>query len=173
MSDFTSTEIVLTKFLKPDADRFMSEHPQKFEEVAQLMFTDVTPICWRAAWLISAAMKSNDPRLVPFIDPILEVLPHKLDGHQRELLKVLEKMHLSENQESVLYDECVTIWEAIRKKPATRYFAFRQMVKMVEKYPELINEIHAVTQTQYINTLSPGIKRGVMKLIYNLKNSPN
>lgn len=171
MADTPHIEIVLSKYFKPDADRFMYEHPELFEEVAHFMLTNTPPMCWRAAWVIRTAMEDNDERLIPFIDPILEALPNKEDGHQRELMKVLERMGLDDDQESVLYDICVTIWESVRKQPSVRYFAFQQMVKMVHKYPELIHEIQAVTQPQYINSLSPGIKQGVLKLVNKLESN--
>lgn len=169
MEPLPPIELVLSKYFKPDADRFMSEHPEIFEDVAEFMLTETPPMCWRAAWVIRFAMTENDERLRRFINPILEVLPHKMDGHQRELMKVLERMELDDDQESILYDECVTIWESIKKKPSVRYLAFQQMIKMVEKYPELIQEIKAVTQPQYINSLSPGIRNGVLKSIHRLE----
>jgi len=165
MANQPPLEIVLSKFFKKDVEKYMRENPHQFEAILQLSITDEAPMCWRAAWVAQTFMEGDDPRIKPFIDSILDVIPEKEDGHQRELIKILANMDLDEEQESILYDECVTIWESVRKKPATRYFAFQQMIKMVEKYPELIHEINAVTQPQHINTLSPGVKNGVLRLI--------
>ena len=160
--------IVLSKLFKEDVAKFMQDYPEEFNSIVELSITDEKPMCWRAAWVVQTFMIQNDARVQPFVDLMLEELPKKDDGHQRELLKILANMELDDDRESILYDECVTIWESVRKKPATRYFAFQQMIKMVEKYPELIQEIHAVTQPQHINTLSHGVKHGVLKLLARL-----
>lgn len=173
MSDKPSLDIVLSKFFKKDVFNFMNQFPEEFESIVALTITDEKPICWRAAWVVQTFMEQDDERVQPYVDAILQIIPQKEDGHQRELLKILAQMNLNDDRESILYDECVAIWESVRKKPGTRYFAFQQMVKMVEKYPELMQEIHAVTQPQHINTLSPGVRQGVVKLIQQLNKDTN
>ncbi|MGB0346063.1 MAG: hypothetical protein ACPGGA_01185 [Balneolaceae bacterium] len=173
MSDKPSLDIVLSKFFKKDVFNFMNQFPEEFESIVVLTITDEKPICWRAAWVVQTFMEQDDERVQPYVDAILQIIPQKEDGHQRELLKILAQMNLNDDRESILYDECVAIWESVRKKPGTRYFAFQQMVKMVEKYPELMQEIHAVTQPQHINTLSPGVRQGVVKLIQQLNKDTN
>ncbi len=169
MAEKPALEIVLSKLFKEDVFKFMQEYPKEFESILELSITDDKPICWRAAWVIQNFMERDDQRVRPYVDLMLEIIPQKEDGHQLELLKVLSNMNLDDDRQSILYDECVTIWESVRKKPGTRYIAFLQMAKMVEKYPELIQEIHAVTQPQHINTLSPGVKQGVLRTLAELE----
>ncbi len=169
MAEKPALEIVLSKLFKEDVFKFMHEYHEEFESIIELSVTDEKPICWRAAWVVQNFMEQDDERVKPYVDIMLEIIPQKEDGHQRELMKILANMNLDDDRESILYDECVTIWESVRKKPGTRYFAFQQMAKMVEKYPELIQEIHAVTQPQHINALSPGIRRGVLRLVARLE----
>jgi hypothetical protein len=164
-------EIVLSRLFKEDVFKFMQEYPEEFVSIVELSVTDEKPMCWRAAWVVQNFMEYDDERVRPLVDQMLKIIPEKEDGHQRELLKILANMNLDDDRQSILYDECVTIWESVRKKPATRYFAFQQMAKMVEKYPELIQEIYAVTQPQHINTLSPGVKQGVLKLVRKLESN--
>jgi hypothetical protein len=40
--------------------------------------------------------------------------------------------------------------------------------EMVEKYPELMQELKTVTQPQHLNTLSPGVKSSVNKELNRL-----
>lgn len=163
MIDQSKLTLVLSKFFKPDADRFMKEHPEYFSEVLKMSLTNDPPMCWRAAWLIHSAMTKNDERVRDYVPHILNVLPEKEDGHQRELMKIMSMLRLSDDQEGKLYDISVTIWESLGKAPSVRYLAFQHMEKMMLRYPELIHEIEAVTQPQYINTLSKGVKAGVLK----------
>jgi len=92
-------------------------------------------------------------------------LPTKNEGHQRELLKILLQMDLTENQESFLFDVCMTIWEQVNSSPSIRHNAFRYIVKMAKKYPELSNEISVLTQNRYMETLSPGARKSVYKMV--------
>ena len=162
-------EIALTKQFKDKAMHYLAEHPEEFDEVIHLALSDRPKICWRAAWMINGNMAQNDIRIAPFIDQILEVLPHKEDGHQRELIKILDRMKLSEDQEGLLFDYCVTIWESVRMKPGTRHAAFKMMLKVAANYPELKHEILVLTQPQFVNSLSPGIKNSVQKMMAELE----
>lgn len=169
MANTPSIEILLSKYFKPDAERVLKEHPELIMQILPICLTNEPPMCWRAAWVTRTVIEENDARVRPYIDKILDVLPEKEDGHQRELMKLLQRMKLSDDQESILYDLSVTIWESVRKKPSVRYTAFEHIIKMVYKYPELEHELDAITQPQYLNSLSPGVKAGVLKSHSKLK----
>ena len=77
-------------------------------------------------------------------------------------------MELTEKQESILLDLCIRLWKEIQKTPSLRFTAFRFMHIIILKYPELKNEIKFYTEKKYIETLSPGIKKSINKLIQNL-----
>lgn len=64
-------------------------------------------------------------------------------------------MKLDDEFESLLFDLSVDLWQLLRKQPSVRCFAFKGMVKVVEKYPELKNEILFLAQPHYVNPLSP------------------
>ena len=76
---------------------------------------------------------------------------------------------LTERQEGILFDKCISIWEDINKSPSVRSFAFLIITNTVKKYPELISEISFLTQGHYVETLSPGIRRSVVRIIKELK----
>lgn len=144
---------------------FLEDHPELFTETVEVSLGDIQPQGWRAAWLVFHCTKQNDPRLLTFVNRILEVIPAKGDGHQRELLKIINRMELTEDQESLLFDLCISIWEEIDKSPSVRGTAFQTLLTIVNKYPELKNEIGHLTQSHYTATLSPGIKHSFYRLI--------
>ncbi len=78
-------------------------------------------------------------------------------------------MELDEDFESLLFDISVTLWEQVRKQSSVRYYAFQGMMKVVEKYPELKNEIISLTQPHFVNALSPGVRKSVYRNINELK----
>jgi hypothetical protein len=149
--------------------QFLKENPEQLEEAINFSLSDQQPIAWRAAWVIGGNLPECADKLEPHLGNILDRLPELDDGHQREFIKILVQCKLNEDQQGLFFDICVSIWEQVRKKPSVRYFAFQVMADMTKIYPELIHEVISLTQPQYLNSLSPGIKQGVFKKVEKLK----
>ena len=158
-------ELILARSYKADALAYMDAHPEDFKKLVEIALSNHHHTNWRAAWLAFNCMEDNDLRLQPFIGRMVVLLPQLEEGHQRELLKILFRMQLGEDHESLLFDHCVGLWESVKKSPSLRYIAFRFMMRVAEHYPELRHEILVLTQPQYVNALSPGIKNSVNKMI--------
>jgi hypothetical protein len=167
MNDSLENTLV-TRFNKEELFSFINEHPAQFDKALKISLTDAQPQAWRAAWVLGHSMSKNDLRIKPHIPKIIKGLKTKKDGHQRELLKILEKMNISEAHEGYLFDICITIWADIYKSPSVRIVAFKTLVKIVKRYPELINEIESLTQNHFTETLSSGIKHSFAKLVKRL-----
>ena len=89
----------------------------------------------------------------------------KHDGHQRQLLIILDKLSLNEAQNGHLFNHCLSIWEEVGKIPSTRVRAFQAMVKMTANFPELKAELRLFTTDYYTQTLSEGIKASFQRLV--------
>ncbi len=159
----TALEKVLMSFYKEGMIIFVNSNPQCFDELIELSLSDKQPYSWRAAWLLHDCMENNDSRIN--VKEIINSISTKKDGHQRELLRILLKMELDEDDEGYIFDICITVWEGINKKPSVRYIAFRLILKIIKKHPNLSNEISFLTQNQYLDTLSPGIKGTIIKMV--------
>ena len=72
---------------------------------------------------------------------------------------------LSEELEGSLFNHCVTVWEKISKKPSVRYNAFKIIVKIAKKHPDLSQEIGFLIQDQYMESLSATVKKSISKMI--------
>ena len=161
-------EECLTHNYKDGMIAFLKAHPEYWEEAIELAITNKQPYSWRAAWLLWSCLEKNDVRIQPHIQSLIEGLKNKKDGHQRELLKILIVMELSEEQESCLLDFCIQLWKDIQKTPSVRYTTFRFMHLIAAKYPELTNEIKFYSEKKYVETLSPGVRKSINKLIQTL-----
>jgi len=146
---------------------FLNSNSAYFQQAIEIALTNRQPEAWRAAWLLTHVVKKNDKRVKSYIQLIISTLEDRKDGHQRELLKILEKMELNGDQEGHLFDVCMNIWEAVKKSPSVRIVAFRLIHKIAQKYPELNNEIEFLAQSHYTETLSPGIKHSLQKIRHN------
>ena len=164
----TTLENKLLNSYKDEMISFMHSHPEFFEEAIELAIADKQPYSWRAAWLLWSCMEGNDKRIQKYVKSIVDTLETKDDGHQRELLKILLNMDLSEKYESILFDHCMDICEGINKTPAVRVNALKFIVKIAKKHPELAKEISFLTEDHYLESLSPGAKNSVSKLMREL-----
>lgn len=164
----TSLEYILTHSYKTDMIAYLNSHPDEFEEAINLATGNKSPYSWRAASAIWGCLEVNDERIKKYISNIINALTGKEDGHQRELLKILQIVELNEEDESLLFDFCITIWESITKQPSVRFNAFRMIVKIINKHPELLNEFRFLTQERYLETLSPGAKHSINRIISSL-----
>jgi len=164
----TPLETALIKGLKAEKMLYLQAHPEAFEELILLAQGNKQPYAWRAAWLLSNAMKKNDKRLQSHVSTFINILPNAPEGHKRDLLNILRKMEVDEEQEGRLFDHCVTIWEHTNQIPSVRHNAFRIIVKIAKNYPELLDEIRFLTQEHYIKPLSDGIKKVIRKTIKEL-----
>ena len=108
-------------------------------------------------------MDENDERIQKRIPDLIAAVEGKKDGHQRELLKILYLMELTEEHEGLLFSICSDIWEKIGKNPSVRFTAFQFIIKIAKNYPELFNEIEFLMQDHYVESLSPGIRRSLLR----------
>ena len=161
----TALEHILTSSYKAEMISYMNAHPEDFEEAINLAISNKQPYSWRSAWLLWSCMEENDQRIQGYIRNIINTLTTKNDDHQRELLKILLQMELNEEYEGFLFNVCVTVWEKINKKPSVRLTAFKVIVKIAKKYPDLSHEIIFLTQNQYLDSLSPTVKRSISRMI--------
>lgn len=149
-------------FSKEKAVNFVKSDQNVFFKALDYAVSDHYPLGWRSAWIVFHTMEDNDERIKPLINTILESFNEaKKDGHHRELLKIIYRMNLDDDQEGVLFDKCMSIWESVKKSPSVRSMAFKILIGIAQKYPELRNELDFIMQAQYLNSLSPGIKLSV------------
>lgn len=165
----TALEHILTSAYKDEMIAYMHNHPEDFNEAIELAILDKQPYSWRAAWLLWSCMDENDTRLQGSIKKIMNVLTLKKDGHQRELIKILSMMDINEEYEGLLFTICVSLWEKTNKTPSVRYTAFKVILKIAQKHPDLKHEIDFLMQDQYMDSLSPGVKKSIARMMMEAK----
>jgi hypothetical protein len=161
----TELEHLLVNTYKDEMIAYMATHPEKYDEAIQLAISEKQPYSWRAAWLLWSCMEKNDQRIQKYVKDIISSLPSKNDDHQRELIKILEQMEIAEEYESFLFDFCITNWKTIDKSPSVRFNAFKMMVKIVKRHPDLANEIEFLTENKYMETLSSSAQKSIYKML--------
>ncbi len=161
----TELERILLEFSKEKMVAYMDAHPEMYGHAAELALENRQPFAWRAAWLLGSITGENDPRIKEYLPGIISCISGKRDGHKRELLRILLLMDLDQEQEGRVFDICMDVWEKLSAAPSVRYTALRMIFRIARKYPELFNDIAFITQEHYLETLSPGIRNAVLRML--------
>ena len=110
------------------------------------------PRSWKAAWLLnqvvskySSDIKTNDIR-------ICKSIPEKRSNQQRELLRLLENVEITSNNEGYIFDAALSCWEDLKAQSATRMVGFRLMLKIATKHEELLQEVENLMEERYLKT---------------------
>ena len=164
----TKLEHILINSHKAQLISYMGSHPENFGELIKLAISDKQRYSWRAAWLLWGCMSPNDRRIRKYIKRIIDILPAKKDSQQRELLIVLQRMELNEDHAGCVYDICTNIWRKTRNTPSLRYNAFKLMVKISKKYPDLSKETNYLAKPLYIDSLSSTVRKSIFKMLEDL-----
>jgi len=164
----TALEHILITGYKAQMISYLKDHPGDFEELIQLAIDDKPRHSWRAAYLLWDCMDDNDYRIRKYIKTILNRLPAKNDNHQRELLKILLRMEISEKEEGFLFDHCISVWKKIGSRPSIRHTALKVIARIIKTHPELYHEIKFLVQDQYLESLSPAVQKSIFKMIKGL-----
>ncbi len=164
-----SLEYILGNSLKDELIEYIKSHPNQYDPLIKLALLDKQPHSSRAAYLLSKTVIKNDVRVKNYIPEILDLLLKIKDGQQRDLINVLYKMEVNEEQEGLLFDICVKIWCKLNKIPSVRYTAFKLILNVAKKHVELYDEIILLCDDDYIEPLSAGIRKSIQKMVEKFK----
>jgi len=156
---------LINHFNKEELISSINKSDDLFNQMVEITLSNRNPKSWRAPWIINHTIHKNDSRIAPHFEAFVKAIDGKKDGYQRELLKIIDKIDIPEEFEGILFDKCSSIWEKPKKSPATRIVAFKIMLKIARKYPDLKNDISFLTQKHYTETLSPGIQKSLKRMI--------
>lgn len=162
-------EYILTNSTKKEMILYLKSNPKDFNELVKLSILDKQPYSWRAAWLLWSCMDKNDARLTEHLEQIIDGLSTKPDNQLRELLIVLQRMDLCTIHEGKLFNICINTWRKTEKQPSVRYNAFKLIIRIIKKHPELLNEVKYLTEPQYFESLSNNVKKSVFRMIEEVK----
>ncbi|MEO0413605.1 MAG: hypothetical protein AAF226_01480 [Verrucomicrobiota bacterium] len=144
---------------------YLSSQPEEVASVLEFAAHADDPDAWRGAWILNHFITEEHPDLVTLHPKLIAALLDAKDGHQRELLRLLEKVTVHEDEEGKLFDACIAIWTDLKKSGSARITAFRVAASFLKVYPELAAELRPLTTSEYTVNLTPGIRNSFQKLV--------
>jgi len=144
--------------LKAELSKFNMEYiagslgtdPDHFHVLMDYVLNENDPIPPRAAW-VAELMTQKDPEL---IIPWIEKLIHALEkfthpGTRRNILKILARTEIPEEQQGFLLDTCFRWLNDDEIKVATKVFSMDIIENHISLYPELANELSEIIYHQW------------------------
>ena len=135
---------------------FFSGRPKYLHQLIYITLSENDPQNWRSAWIQGHFIKELKSHLEDFLPQLVDSIPGKRDGHQREIIRLLKPFDLNEELEGKTFDYCTQIWEDVSKSPSSRFVAMDFILTVCEKYPEIKPEVEALLDERFVETLSPG-----------------
>ena len=166
LTDLKST--LLGRFNKEKFIRTVQSDPGRYQELLRFSLSDEIPLGWRAAWILRHVLDPEEPQLLSMLPTVIKHIGSYDESKQREWLKILSKLNIQEDLEGHLYNTCVEVWLNVRNHSALRISAMQCIVRVIRKYPELKEELLHITQSEFLDPLTPGIRRTFNKLVSDL-----
>lgn len=153
---------------KEEMISFLKSNPDVFNEVLTEALSFEDKLAWRAAWLISLTMDYNDSRVKKIEKKIIDILLKSPYNLQRELLKILHNIEVSEKIEGKLFDVAINIWIQINNASSARYNAFKIIVKTMKKHPDLYEELSYLIEKHYLEVFTLPMQSSIFRRINDL-----
>ena len=160
--------LLLGRFNKDLFIESVKADEKKYQELLKFSLSNEIPLGWRAAWILRHVFRPQEPGLKAIIPHIIRDIQTFDESRKREWLKILSKLDIEEALEGELYDKSVEIWLNIHNHSALRISAMQCIVRFIKKYPELKEELDHITEPEYLEVLSPGIRKTFEKLTRDL-----
>ena len=136
---------------------YVNEHSCE-ELLLDLIFEDNPYVSWRSTWLLSHSNLKTLKELQIDCAKLITVAIKNSTSQHREVLKLLEKIEIPENTQSLYFDWALSLWTDIKNIPSIRISALRAILRVVKHHPKLQNEIVGINEPQFLIPLSPGIR---------------
>lgn len=163
-------------------DQLIAKGRKKEEVLADLHFPEDQDLlfahalsgektAWRALWYWYHLLDAHRAQLpIQYHQKLLEALNQSnSDGHQRELIKLMSRASLSEDEEGHFFNRCLSFWENPKHDPSLRFVALKSLEPILKKYPETFDELEGFMESRYLESLSPGIRTALVKWWKSLK----
>ena len=137
----------------------------RFKELMGLFLKDTRIITQRAGWVISECCDKYPYLIQPHLEPFILNLQKEgiHDAVKRNTVRILDNQIIPENLCGPLADSCFRFLEG-NEPIAIKAFSMTIIANMLNRYPELANELKVILEDQ-LPYASPGFRGRAMKVL--------
>jgi len=128
---------------------YVGDDPLKFKALMDLFFSDDWCMNQRASWPIPFILKKHSELVQPYLDRFISNLENpKHNAVIRNTLRFLAEIEIPEELQGKCYEFCLRTIKNIKEPVANKIFAMTVLLNIALPYPELLNELKIIIETQ-------------------------
>ncbi len=160
-------EILLAEHSKANCNRivkWVGDSQERFDELFRLFITDEYRVSQRAAWPLNYCATEHPELIAAHFGKLIKNLSRKdiHDAVKRNTVRLLQYINIPEKHEGAIMDVCFAYISNPSEAVAVKAFSLSVLGKLSKKYPEIINEIRSVIDTEWQKT--PALRSRAKKL---------
>lgn len=145
---------------------YIGEDAARFKELLTIFLGDDFRLSQRASWALGHASYERPALIKPYHRQLLDALKVKQahNSIRRNVVRTYQIAEIPEEYEAELYDICLNFIIDVHEATAVKAFSLRVCERVVEKYPEMANEVLEVIKAN-IEHWSSGLKNRAKKFL--------
>ncbi len=145
-----------------------------FDHLYKLSLRSNEQIAMRASAVIERISRKYPYLLLPYTNELIQTIPQlTYIGLKRNFLKAIRYIDYNDEDSGRLMNICFDAIQSTQQKPAIKVYAMDILLKIIEKYPELIVEFQIILE-QHLYSEIPSIAAHTRQLLKKLKRiNPN
>jgi len=146
--------IILAEHSKANCDKiikWISNDPQRFEELFNLFLNDEYRVVQRAAWPLSYCVIRHPELIKKHFSKLIKNLhkPGIHDAVKRNTLRLLQEISIPEKFHGDIMNTCFNYIIAPTEKPAIKAFSLSVLENLSKIYPEIKQELKTVIEDRW------------------------
>lgn len=162
---------LLKEYSKAQKDRlvnYIGDDQTLFDELMVLFFSRSYRVSQRAAWVMSYCVDSYPQLIQPHFDElVINLRTTELDAVKRNTVRILQNLEVPDRLIGDVADICFKFLASNQEAIAVKAFSMTVLYNIVQKIPELQNELRLLIEDQ-MPYASPGIKSRGKKILQKL-----
>lgn len=149
---------------------FIANDSEKLDLLMEYYFHEYWLVNQRTSWFLYMLLKEDNTLIYPYLPKIIKGLkdpPHV--SYTRSAMRIFQNIDIPEEHQGTLYDFGSSLIQDIKEPVANKVFAMTMMYHIAIPFPELMQELKMILETQYPYEM-PGFKSRTRKIIKEIDN---
>lgn len=129
--------------------KYIGRDPERFQVLMDIFFGESYRLNQRSAWVINFCAEAHPDLFQPYLGKMIHNLRNDVhDAVKRNTLRMLQNYDVPEEYMGELADSCFEFLASNKEPIAIKVFSMSVLANIVEKFPELRNELQVLIEDQ-------------------------